>query len=106
MRAEIDSRTRNVAYTIVAGKGSTYYGIGAGLARIVQAIGMNEQAVLSVSIVTPEVEGVRDVALSIPRVIGASGVSAEIFPDLDADEHDALARSARLLKGLVNSVPL
>ena len=106
VRAEIDSRTRNVAYTIVAGKGSTYYGIGAGLARIVQAIGMNEQAVLSVSIVTPEVEGVRDVALSVPRVIGATGVTAEIFPDLDPDEHAALGRSARLLRDLFDSVPL
>ena len=74
------SDTRNVAYTIVAGKGSTYYGIGAGLARIVQAIGMNEQAVLSVSIVTPEVEGVRDVALSIPRVIGATGRDRRDLP--------------------------
>ncbi len=106
VRARIDSETRNVAYTIVAGKGSTYYGIGAGLARIVRAIGMNEQAVLSVSIVTPEVEGVRDVALSVPRVIGAGGVTAEIFPDLDPDEHAALARSARLLRGLFESVPL
>lgn len=106
VRARIDNDTRNIAYTIVAGKGSTYYGIGAGLARIVHAIAMNEQAVLSVSIVTGEVEGVRDVALSIPRVVGADGVSADLFPDLDADEHAALQRSARLLRGLFDSVPL
>jgi L-lactate dehydrogenase len=106
VRAEIDSQTRNVAYTIVEGKGSTYYGIGAGLARIVQAIGMNEQAVLSVSIVTPEVEGVRDVALSVPRVVGSDGVSADLFPDLDPEEHAALRRSAELLRGLYDSVTL
>lgn len=67
---------------------------------------MDEQAVLSVSIVTPEVEGVRDVALSIPRAVGATGVTAAIFPDLDPDEHAALQRSARPLRGLVDSVPL
>lgn len=106
VRAAIDERTRNVAYTIVEGKGATYYGIGAGLARIVQAIRMNEQAVLSVSIVSPEVEGIRDVALSIPRVVGAEGVTAEVFPELDAAEHAALERSARLLRGLVDSAPL
>jgi len=106
VRAEIDSETRNVAYKIVAGKGSTYYGIGAGLARIVAAIRQDEQAVLSVSTVTREVEGVRDVALSIPRVVGAAGVSAELFPDLDAAEHAALERSASLLKRLIGSVPL
>ena len=54
VRAEIGERTRNAAYTIVKGKGSTYYGIGAGLARIVGAIRQDEQAVLSVSIVTPK----------------------------------------------------
>lgn len=104
VRAEIDSQTRNVAYTIVAGKGSTYYGIGAGLARIVHAIAMDEQAVLSVSVVTDEVEGVRDVALSIPRVVGREGVTAQLFPDLDAGEHAALHRSATLLRGLYESI--
>lgn len=106
VRAAIDSETRNVAYRIVEGKGSTYYGIGAGLARIVQAIGMNEQVVLSVSTVTAEVEGVREVALSVPRVVGAEGVSAELFLELDPEEHAALHRSASLLKGLFESVPL
>lgn len=105
-RARIDEETRSLAYRIVEGKGATYYGIGAGLARIVQAIARDERAVLSVSIVTPEVEGVRDVALSIPRVVGRAGVSADLFPELDADEHAALGRSARLLRGLFASVPL
>ena len=66
VRTEIAERTRNAAYTIVKGKGSTYYGIGAGLARIVGAIRQDEQAVLSVSTVTAEVEGIRDVALVDP----------------------------------------
>lgn len=105
-RARIDAETRDVAYRIVAGKGATYYGIGAGLARLVQAIGRDEQAVLSVSIVTGEVEGVRDVALSIPRIVGRSGVSGELFPELDPGEHAALGRSARLLRDLVESVAL
>jgi L-lactate dehydrogenase len=104
--ARIDDRVRNAAYTIIAGKGATWYGIGAGLARIVRAIGRDEQAVLSVSIVTPEVEGVRDVALSIPRVVGAQGVTAQLFPELDAGEHAALERSARLLKDTASALVL
>jgi L-lactate dehydrogenase len=106
VREEIGEQTRNAAYTIVKGKGSTYYGIGAGLARIVGAIRQNEQAVLSVSIVTAEVEGVRDVALSIPRVVGRAGVDADLFPELDAGESAALHRSATILRELFNSVAL
>lgn len=104
VRADIDNKTRNAAYTIIGGKGSTYYGIAAGLARMVAAVRQNEQAVLSVSIVTGNVEGVRDVALSVPRVVGRQGVVADLFPEIEAQEHDALRRSASRLRGLFDSV--
>ena len=104
VRNRIDDGVRNAAYTIINGKGATWYGIGAGLARIVRAIGRDEQAVLSVSIMTDEVEGIRDVALSVPRVVGAAGVTADLFPDLDADEHEALEKSARLLKSTADAL--
>jgi L-lactate dehydrogenase len=104
--AGIDDRVRNAAYTIIAGKGATWYGIGAGLARIVRAIRSDEQAVLSVSIMTGEVEGVRDVALSVPRVVGAQGVTAQLFPEMNEAEHAALERSARLLKDTSSALKL
>ena len=106
MRAQIDDGVRNAAYRIIKGKGSTYYGIGAGLARIVKAIARDQRDVLSVSITTSEVAGVRDVALSIPRVIGADGVLADLFPDLDDEEYTALNRSASLLKERADAIPL
>jgi L-lactate dehydrogenase len=106
VRARIDDGVRNAAYTIIEGKGATWYGIGAGLERIVRAIARDEQAVLSVSLLTREVEGIRDVALSVPRVVGAAGVSAALFPELDADEHAALERSARLLKDTSSALHL
>ena len=106
MRQQIDENVRKAAYRIIAGKGSTYYGIGAGIARIVSAIRGDEQAVLSVSCVTAEVEGIKDVALSLPRIVGARGISATLFPDLDETEHAALKRSAKLLKSAQDSVVL
>jgi L-lactate dehydrogenase len=106
IRLDIDDNVRNAAYRIIEGKGATYYGIGAGLQRIVKAIALDQRAVLSVSMVTPEVEGIVDVALSLPRVIGASGVLADLFPDLDDEEHKALARSAGLIKEKTGSIRL
>ncbi|MBN2905681.1 MAG: L-lactate dehydrogenase [Rhodobacteraceae bacterium] len=98
VRARIDEGVRGAAYRIIAGKGATNYGIGAGLARIVRAIARDEQAVLSLSIVTPEAAGVHDVALSLPRVVGAQGVTATLAPALDRAESDALAASAGMLR--------
>jgi L-lactate dehydrogenase len=106
VRSDIDAGVRRAAYRIIAGKGATWHGIGAGLARIVRAIATDEGAVLSVSILTGEIEGVRDVALSLPRIVGATGVTADLFPDLDRDEHEALALSAGLLKATADAVSL
>ncbi|MGR3824111.1 MAG: L-lactate dehydrogenase [Salipiger marinus] len=97
VRARIDDAVRRAAYRIIEGKGATWYGIGAGLARIVQAIRDDQRAVLSVSATTPEIQGVADVALSLPRVIGRAGVIATLLPDLDADEATALRASAEML---------
>lgn len=89
---------RRAAYRIIAGKGSTYYGIGAGLARLIEAIRDDEHTVMTVSLLCPEVEGVENVCLSLPRVVGAEGVSATLYPALPEDERAALRRSAQVLK--------
>lgn len=98
VREHIDIGVRRAAYRIIAGKGATWYGIGAGLARIVRAIRDDQRAVLTVSIRTAEVAGVEDVALSLPRVVGAAGVVATLHPELSEDEQAALRRSAEVLK--------
>jgi L-lactate dehydrogenase len=97
VRAEIDQGVRCAAYRIIDGKGATWHGIGAGLARIVRAIAADEGAVLSVSTRTEAIGGVPAVTLSLPRVIGRKGITAELRPELDESEAQALSASARLL---------
>ena len=53
---------------------------------------------------TPECQGVRDVALSLPRVLGAVGVVKTLMPDLDSGERAALKRSAEILKEAAEGV--
>lgn len=106
VRRRIDEGVRHAAQSIIAGKGSTHYGIGAGVARVVQVITGNERAVLTVSMLTPEVEGIRDVALSLPRVVGASGVLHTFTPRLTEHEHAELANSARVLREAAGSIGL
>jgi len=101
---EIDSRTRNVAYTIVAGKGSTYYGIGAGLSRIVSAIRDDERAVLTVSTRTTDVPGCEAVSLSLPRVVGLTGAVMTLRPVLTAEEVEAIQKSAHVLRGVAEAL--
>lgn len=98
VKAAIDDGVRNAAYKIIDGKGSTYYGIGAGLSRLVDAILGDEHRVMTVSTINAEVEGVPDVALSLPRVIARRGIVTDLVPKLDETERSLLRKSAATLK--------
>lgn len=98
LRAEVDAAVRGAAGVIIRGKGATSYGIGAGLARLAQAVADDERAVVTCSVLNPEIEGVSEVALSLPRVVGRRGVLGTLFPPLDQGERRALRRSAEILK--------
>jgi L-lactate dehydrogenase len=105
-RSRIDTAVRRAAYAIIQGKGATWFGVGAGLARIAQIIQRDERALITCSAMTAECQGVRDVALSLPRVLGAGGVVTTFMPNLDARERAALKRSAEILKQLAEGVRL
>jgi L-lactate dehydrogenase len=103
-QAVIDESVRRAAYHIIDGKGATWFGIGAGLSRLVQAIGRDENLLLSVSSRLPEVEGIKDVTLSVPCIVGGRGMISTLTPKLDEKERTALRRSAEILKTAAESV--
>ncbi len=94
VKAGIDDGVRRAAYRIIEGKGATYYGIGAGIARIAKAIRDDEGTVLTLS----NIEGCNDVSLSLPRVLKADGIETTIEPILSNEEEQALHRSADILR--------
>ena len=98
IRGQIDHNVRRAAYTIISGKGATYYGIGSALARIVDVILHDQRSILTVCAPTAEVAGVRDVTLAMPRMVGGSGV-LETFPlPLDTQESSLLRASAQVIR--------
>jgi L-lactate dehydrogenase len=106
LKRTVDSAVRNAAYTIIAGKGSTYFGIGAGLARIVQAVRDDERAVLTVSMPAHGLNGFEGVSLSLPRIIGSSGVITTLEPALNFEERRQLLKSAEILHEAARSIGL
>lgn len=97
---------RTAARAIVTEKGAAYYGIGAALVRIVTAILRDERAVLTVSTLVPASMGLGDVCLSLPAVIGSSGVQSVLSIPLNGAERSALERSAEILRGSAASLDL
>jgi L-lactate dehydrogenase len=98
VRADIDAKVRGAAYKIITGKGATYYGIGSALGRLVDVILHDQRAVMTVGAPTADVGGVRDVTVSMPRLVGGQGV-LETFPLPLSDEETAgLRGSARVIR--------
>lgn len=98
VKAQIDDCVRNAAYKIIEGKGATFYGIAGALTRICQAITTNEYAVLTVSSHHEDIEGVKNVCLSLPTVVGKRGIHNVIYPRLSESEHHDLKLSAEKIK--------
>lgn len=103
-RIRIDERVRRAAYTIINGKGATYYGIGSALSRIVDVILHDQRAILTVCTPTPVVAGVSDVTAAMPRLVGGDGVLASFEPTLNQTEQTALARSAAIIREALDSL--
>jgi L-lactate dehydrogenase len=101
---EIFRQTRDAAYEIIERKGATYYAIGAGMLRLVEAILRDQRTVLSVSSRVESYYGIGDVSFSLPTVIDRTGVAQPLRLELDEHERDGLRRSAEILRATIEDV--
>lgn len=95
---QIDKGVRQAAARIIKGKGATYFGIGAGMARIASGIINNENAVLTCSQLHRNIESIENVTLSMPVILNATGVIDILMPILDKEEKEKLQRSACIIR--------
>ncbi|MBR5153570.1 MAG: NAD(P)-binding domain-containing protein [Alphaproteobacteria bacterium] len=95
-RRTIEHRVHNAAYEIIQGRGATWDGIAGAVADLVRCIVNDEHRILTVSIT----DGIGDrvLAMSLPRIVGASGVIATLSPRMDSTESASLRRSGRIIR--------
>lgn len=103
-RAEVDDGVRRAAYHIIEGKGATHFGVGGAIAAIVDAIVNNRRSIFTVSSVTERVGEVEDVTLSLPRIVGGTGVLGTLQTPLSDDEQMLLEESARVIRDSIDSM--
>ena len=101
----IASQTRKAGPAVAERKGATYYGVAAGLVRITEAVLRDEHAVLTVSTVVDGYQGVDDVALSVPCVVGRSGIERTVALPLSDAEAAAFRHSADVLREAIRQLP-
>jgi L-lactate dehydrogenase len=104
LKDEIDHQVRGAAYSIIEGKGASYYGIGSALTRIVEVILKDQRAILTVCTPQQVVAGVQNVTLSLPQLVGGQGIISSFPLPLDQREQALLQQSAGVVRKVLDDL--
>ncbi len=104
----IAEQVRKAAYEIIRRKGATNHAIGLVTAHLLAWALRGERRVLTVSRVQEGTASIRDIAISLPAVVGRDGAASVLEPQMDDEERALLMRSAEVLRdaygGVANGV--
>jgi L-lactate dehydrogenase len=100
LRAKVENDVRYANITIIEGHNASQYGIGIVSARIAEMVLRDECSAIPIGSYQREF----GVTLSLPSIVGRSGVTAILPPDLSADEQDGLRKSAENLRTALERV--
>lgn len=102
--ASIAHDTVHAAYSIIEGKGATNYAIGLAGARLVEAILGDQHKIWPLSSVLTGYRGVSDVALSVPSLVGPTGIERVFEFPMDAHEIAMLKKSAAAIRETLDAI--
>ena len=95
---QIADEVRNAAYQIIKAKGSTYYGIGMAICRIVRAIFHNENSVFTTSVRLRGEYGLKkEVFIGHPCIINSGGANRVLEMNMTNAEIEMFKKSYEIL---------
>lgn len=102
----IVQEVREAGAEVIKCKGATYYAIALSVSMIAEAILRDTKTVLTVSAYQDgsRYDGVEDVCLSLPCVVGAAGIEREITPPLNDNDLAALRKSVQALRTVIDAM--
>ncbi len=100
VRTQLEHDVRYANITIIEGHDASQYGIGIVSARIAEMVLRDERNAIPIGSYHPAF----GVTLSLPSVVGRSGVTAVLQPVLSPEERSGLERSAESLKAALKAV--
>jgi L-lactate dehydrogenase len=94
----VATAVRTAAYEIITRKGATNHAIGLVTASLLRCMLRGERRVLTVARVQDGACGQREVALSLPAIVGDGGAAEVLEPEMSAEERRGLEASAEVLR--------
>lgn len=101
---EVEKKTRGSGAEVIKKKGGAGFAVGVSIADVVHSIALDQRRILPVSSLQTGAYGLRDVAISVPTVVGRKGVLATVEIDLWPKEKIALGNSAGVLRETIAKV--
>lgn len=102
--AEVEKKTRGSGAEVIKKKGGAGFAVGVSIADVIHAIALDQRRILPVSSLQTGAYGLRDVAISVPTVVGRKGVLEVIEIDLWPKEKLALQKSGQVLRDTIDKV--
>jgi len=104
MVQDVEKQTRGSGAEVIRKKGGAGFAVGVAIAEVVQCIALNKQQILPVSSFQNGAYGLRDVCISVPTVLGRTGVQQHVEIDLWPKEKMGLQNSGKVLKETLQKV--
>ena len=102
--AEVEKKTRGSGAEVIKKKGGAGFAVGASIADVIHSIALDQRRILPVSSLQNGAYGLKDVAISVPTVIGRAGVVNCVEVDLWPKEKMALQNSGKVLRDTIDKV--
>lgn len=104
LATQLFTRTRGSGAEVIKRKGGAGFAVGIAIRDVIEAIALDRRCLLPVSSVQNGCFGIRDVALSVPTVVGRSGVVDTMEIDLWPKEVQGMRASGAALKKTLDVV--
>jgi len=101
---EVEKKTRGSGAEVIKKKGGAGFAVGVSIADVVHSIALDQRRILPVSSLQSGAYGLRDVAISVPTIVGRKGVLGTIEIDLWPKEKIGLQNSAQVLRETITKV--
>jgi L-lactate dehydrogenase len=101
---QIFTRTKGSGAEVISKKGGAGFAVGIAIRDVIEAVILDQCRILPVSTVQAGAYGIRDVALSVPTVVGRSGAKERYELELWPKELQGLRASAAALRPTLDAV--
>ncbi len=101
---ETFTRTKGSGAEVIKKKGGAGFAVGVAIQEVIETIALDRRRVLPVSSLQTGCYGLRDVAISVPTIVGRAGVLGSRETELWPKELQALRQSGNVLRGTLDTV--